>query len=554
MRAGATTPLLGVALVGVCALSLAVGAQAAYTDVGERIGPRWSEPATLATVDAADADAGGDVTALAAAAGRVAWVETDGREWRVRLATVEPGSGGRLAAGGVRTLASRSGRIEGVDVAVSADGRLAAVWERADADAIVLHDGGRARVLTADRPTTRRGPPRVAFADGRPVVAFREFRGDAGFTARVHVVGGPAGDVGASVAGRGAPAVAPRPDGGGVALAWIDGDGLTVEHAAVDVGAELRVAERRDLGRARPTGGFGGGGRGAAPAVDAAAGPRVVWTDLGTVHAWRGGGEPAAVASGRRAAVAAVGDRGGDAALTTWLFAARPTGTDVGYRLDGDDGGGGETGAVSRLPSNAVRAEPFRAGAAGPGVAWTERSGDLRLLASAYDPDGESSVPGRLGAAPGRFLFVGVAAALVGAVLLPLSPWVVGPLLAGFLATTGTALGVATGVAARLASRAGRDVDARRLRERLRDLPLAVPVALFVVADLAVLVAVVGGGDGTPAAGLAIRGPVALSAAAAVATAAVARAAAVASPWRVAVLFAYLQSVALVATALPGVL
>jgi hypothetical protein len=131
---------------------------------------------------------------------------------------------------------------------------------------------------------------------------------------------------------------------------------------------------------------------------------------------------------------------------------------------------------------------------------------------------------------------------------------VVGPLLAGFLATTGTALGVATGVAARLASRAGRDVDARRLRERLRDLPLAVPVAPFVVADLAVLVAVVGGGDGTPAAGLAIRGPVALSAAAAVATAAVARAAAVASPWRVAVLFAYLQSVALVATALPGVL
>jgi hypothetical protein len=47
---------------------------------------------------------------------------------------------------------------------------------------------------------------------------------------------------------------------------------------------------------------------------------------------------------------------------------------------------------------------------------------------------------------------------------------------------------------------------------------------------------------------------VTLSAAAAAATAVVARVAGVASPWRVAVLFAYLQSVALVATALPGVL
>jgi hypothetical protein len=79
-----------------------------------------------------------------------------------------------------------------------------------------------------------------------------------------------------------------------------------------------------------------------------------------------------------------------------------------------------------------------------------------------------------------------------------------------------------------------------------------VPVALFVLADVAVLLAVVG--DGAVAAGLAVRGPVTLSAGAAAATAVVARAARVASAWRVAVVFAYLQSVALVATALPSVL
>jgi len=553
---------------------LALSAQLAFTDVGRQLGAHWSEPAELGAVDGDDAA----VTSLAARDGAVAWIERTGDAWTVRTAQVATGgTGGTDGSGGTesgstgddggtgdadpdasglavrdaRTVATSTTELRGVGVARSGD-RTVAVWERVDGDEIVLHDGDAARVVRGGESLDS---PTVAVVGDRTVLAHREFAGDE-FALRVAVVDGGATVAGAAAGGARSMALAPVGGAGGTdedgspsataaGLAWVEPDDFDVQYARVDPDGPT-VGANRSFGVARAGGGFGSAAGPGPVSLTGGRAPRVVWSDLGRIYARPadGSGPREAVASGAGPRAVATADGW----LVTWLTTSRATGSDVRYARYGP--AGVESAYVSRLPSNAVDAVPVRTADGSVAVVWTERRGGVRVLASAYDPSGTSSVVERATTAPGRLGFVALAAVAAGAVLVPISPWVVFPLLVGFLATTELVLGAASAVAARLLGLVGRDVDARGVRERLRALPVAVPVGLFVLSNVTVLLWLGGGGI----AGVNFGGMVPISIAAVAGTGLIGLVGGIDSPWRLVVLFSYVQSVGLWATALPGVL
>ncbi|WP_313694494.1 hypothetical protein [Halorarum halobium] len=520
-------------------VALAVGAQLAFTDVGREIGGDWGEPTELATLD--DGTTFGSVAAggsVAPPGGAVAWVErtTDGDRLRVARLAAE---NGQLAVEDAATVATLAEAPE-VDVARTGE-RVAVTWIDREADAVRLWtDGAGTRTVSAP-DTARVASVDVATLPNRTVLAWRAYE-DGSYRVRLGLVG-PDGverrTLDAVATGRNSPAIAAGPAGERVALAWVNDDG----NATVAVGPPTGSFDPERLGDAR--GGSGGIGGGPPAAIDVGFGDRVVgvWSDLGVVHAGPVGTEPTRLGSGRTPRVAAGEDRW----LATQVVRDRSSANDLAYVIRG--GGATGSGSVSRLPSNALQGAPLFA--PDPAVAWVERGGTNRLLASAYTGTGPTGPVERLTAGATRFGFVALAAGLAATVTVPLLPWVAGPLVVGFLLTTRTALSAVARLASVLLGRFGGEASAGTVRTRLRDAPPWVGFGLFVLANLAVYLrlgkqGVLPGGTAPP--------PLGVSALALVGTAVLSRLLRADSAWRLSFLFGYCQSLVLWSVALPSFL
>jgi hypothetical protein len=530
-------------------LSLAVGAQLAFTDVGQEIGPHWSDPAALSTLSSGEStgyvglasDGGAD-------GGAVAWIERDGETHSVRVASVTVAGGEpTIDDGSVRTVATAQTELDGVDVARAGD-RVAVVWESVAENRVLLLVDGETRVVSTNESSSVNYPS-VAFVDGTPTVAFQEYYNGSWVAHVATVPADGAPDrvrLGTAVTpGAVSPSIAATD--GGAAVGWINtenGSGHVTSFRIDDGG--LAPADERSLGPARSVSTMSGTGQLASVTLDEGAdGPVVLWTDLGEVNVLQLGGgaaEAVAVGQGKNPDMAASDDQW----LATMVVSDRSSGSDIAYALG--DGSDPEIGPVSRLPSNAVESAPFYG--QGAAAAWTESGGTNELLVSAYRDDGASGPVSRLTAAPTRFLFIGLTAAVVGLVTVPLMPWVVGPLLAGFLLTTRTALDILFGAVARVANLAGRNTSVGGLRRQVREVPPIVPVALFAAVNVALFVHLAGGGRAVADA-IAFANPLGVSALGAVAALVVGRLYDVTSGWQMAAVFGYCQTVAAWATALP---
>ncbi|MEF8858015.1 MAG: hypothetical protein V5A38_03685 [Halolamina sp.] len=542
--------------------------QFAFTGVGLEIGPHWSEPAEIETaagptgelVDVA-ATANGDAPGSTTAAndGRIAWIVAEAGQYELRIANVSSRDG-TLAVGDPRTLASADAELESVAIA-QRNGTTAVVWKRSDADqvALAVDDGGAVReprtVSTND--SIRVNNPSVALVDGTPIVAYQEYAQSTGSWRGVLAT--VSATVSYSRFGDGigpesvSPAVSASPNG--AVVAWVDTDEALAKTAPVSPNRNADggyvAGEPTVVDDSRTLRSMSGTGQLAEVRVAASAeGAVLLWTDLGKVSAVRlntdgaPAAEPTALGSGQNPGLGAADGRW----LATTLVSHRSSGIDVRYSLA--RGNDLETGPLSRLPSTAVKADATFA--PDPVVAWTESSNEKRLLVSAYQPEGQSGPLQRLGANPTRFFFLGLSALAIGGVTLPMMPWVAGPLLAGFFATTRLALGPITRVGRRLAALGGREVTTAELRKGIQSLPGWQPALLFAVVDTALLVGVLGGGESI--AGIQFAYPVGVSALALPATGALAALFDMDSPWKLAGLFGYLQTVGLWLTALPSFL
>lgn len=540
-------------------LALAIGAQAAYTDVGREIGGDWSEPTELSTLDGSTAEYPDVAVAGDGDRAVVAWVEADAGEYRVRLARLA-GGGDRVRVQATRTLFTSEEELREVDAAIRGDSVAVAV-EDAGTERIVLLrgrlDGEFFSTTVSTGEAARVESVDVAALDGEAVVGWRAFDGD-GFTGQLAVVTGGETDTNASVdrhalpgatTGRNSPALSAAGDGR-VAVAWAD---------EADTGVYLDVTTPgQGIDGAR----VGDARRGASSfssanlpplvdvtASDGAAASVLAWTDLSVVHVAAGDADVRRFGSGNRLRVA--GDA--DDWTAIWTVADRTSGRDVVFARGGADVAGDgsvATGHVSRLPSNALAAAPGYLGGE-PTVAWVERGGDLRLLVSGYTGDGPVGTVGRLTATPFRFGFVAVVAVALAVVTVPLLPWVAGPLLAGFLLTTRTVLSAVGAVVARLAGVTGRSMRSGDVRSWIQSAPGWVALAAFVPLNLAVF-AYFGRGGVVP--GVPAVEPFGLSALALAATLALAWLRDIRSSWRLVFAYGYCQSVALWAAAAPAFL
>lgn len=540
--------------------------QLAFTGIGLEIGPHWSEPAELETatgptgelVDVA-ATADGDVTGSTAAAGngRLAWLVAEAGQYAVRTATVSS-QDGSLDVGEPRTLASADAELESVAIA-QRNGTTAVAWKRSDANqvALVVVDGAGASEprIVSTNDSIRVNNPSVALVDGTPVVAYQAYAQSTGSWHGVLATVSANGSDNRFGEGIGPESVSPAVSAGpnGAVVAWVDTDEALAKTAPISANRSdddgYVAGEPTVVGDSRTLRSMSGTGQLAEVQVAASAeGPVLLWTDLGTVRTVRldaegaAVGEPVTLGSGQNPGLGAAEERW----LATTLVTHRSSGIDVRYSLvRGEEL---ETGPLSRLPSTAVKADV--AFAPDPVVAWTESSTEKRLLVSAYRAEAHSGPLQRLVANPTRFFFLGLSALAIGAVTLPMIPWVAGPLLAGFFLTTRVALRPITRVGRRLARLGGRETTTAALRKGIQSLPGWQPALLFVVVDTALLVAVLGGG-GESIAGIQFAYPVGVSAVAVPATGALAALFDVDSPWTLAGLFGYLQTVGLWSTALP---
>lgn len=525
-------------------LTLVVGAQLAYTPVGQPVGERWTNPVTATALSATE-DQG--VLEVAAAGdgerGAVAWLVRADDRYRVEVASVTV-ERGRVELGPSRTVASSTRGLEGLDVAVAGDD-VALVWERSLANDIVLHRDGETHVVSAD--PLRVAEPSVALVDGGAVVAWQEWNASVvGMQVAVVASGSvtyrfvPIG-----TGGTGSPAVDTTDDG--IALTWFDASSRTTRTAFGRPGPDGPTFHANwTLGRARPSGGFGGGS--GSVAVDASADGdvvRAVWFDLATLMTGQARldgtvSEPVALGRGDRPAVAADGGRW----LATWVVTGRAADTDLAFAS------GEAAGTLSRFPSSANHPSPFFA--PDGGVAWSEQGAQSRVLVSGFRAAGGPKVLARLQAEPGRLAFVALAAAVVGLVTLPIMPWVFGSMLVAFYLTNRFFRERLVGALAWLAGLVVRTGGRPAVRARLDAVPPTVWAGVFAVGETAVLVALLPTVGGTVP--LSFAGPVTLSVGAGLGTALLELVVPRRSPWAIAATFAYLQTAALWATALPDVL
>ncbi|MFB6236425.1 MAG: hypothetical protein ABEH81_08485 [Halopenitus sp.] len=585
-------------LIALVVLSLGVGAQLAYTEVGRELGGDWSEPTELSTLAENDVT---DIPAVAAADGPntgtdasvVAWIETDADGYRVELAWLERDDG-TVAVARTRTILRTDAQLRAIDVAVRGD-RIAVGVENAAADEILLWQGDARPNAGVDANTTENGADSgafrrvsaaetaraeyvdVALLPNRTAVAWRAYE-DGGFVGRIGLVDGAGAGTDSSnesgnatverrvipgaTTGRNAPAIAVTATDQ-VAVAWGNASDTGIHVAVVSPKDSGPIVGQR-VGDAR-SGASSLGSSNRPPVIDIAAGatgatdgtaegssspagtaPVLAWTDLAVVHV--GTNASAATSFGSGSQLRIVGDGGSWTATWTesdptsgrdFVFARSPAGTDDV-----------ETGHVSRLSSNALIGAPFEL-ADRPAVVWVESGGSYRLLAAGYTGAGETGPVTRLADAPTRFAFVAAVSAVLAVVTVPLFPWVAGPLLLGFLLTTRAALSLLGRAVSGLARIVGRDVDAGWVRSVVQSAPSWVGFAAFAVVNVA-LFRHLGGGASVP--GIPGAAPYGISALGLVAALAVVRLRGTSNPWKLAFIFGYCQSVALWATAAPAFL
>lgn len=529
-------------------LTLVVGAQLAYTTVGQPVGDRWSAPTEVTAVPSDDARTIEVVAAGDADGGALAWITRTGDRYHISLArvTVEDG---RVTIGSSRRVASGDRELQGLDVAVAGTD-VAVAWERSKANDVVLYRAASDRTRVVSDDPLRVAEPAVAIVDGGTVLAWQQWAGTgyaielAGVTDR----GVTYRSLEIPTTGTGSPSVDAAGDG--FALTWYDGTSRTVQTAFGGFDGEaFDLAAPQSLGRAQPSGGFGGGSGpvavGAGAEGDVA---RAVWLDLATVttaQVTRDGvaSEPATFGSGDRPRVAVNDGRW----LAAWVVTGRAADNDLAYAAGGETV---TTGTLSRFESSANFPSPFYApdGA----VAWIERGARSRVLVSGFRGGPEQRYLTRVQTDPGRFAFIGLAAAALGVVTLPIMPWVFVAMLGAFYLTNRFVRTRLVRSLARLSALAGRAVDEQTVRARFEAVPPVVWAAGFVVVEVALLVAFLPSVGATVT--LSFAGPVVLSVAAGIGTGFVLWVAPQRSPWRIVALFAYFQTAALWATALPDVL
>lgn len=535
-------------------LAFVLAAQLAFTGIGLEIGPHWSEPETL------DATTGptGELVDVAATSnadgeGRVAWIVAEAGEYRVRVANASA-SDGNLSVGDPRTLTRTDQRLANVDVAQGND-TTAVVWRRYETDeAILALTGERSRdpTLVSSNESLRVNDPSVAVVDGTPVVAYRGYNGSTSSWTGVLAVGVASPTYQQFGEGIAPQTVSPTVSAGpnGATVAWVDTDATAAEAAPlVRTDEGLTVGEPSTIGRSRTLRSMSGTGQLAEVQLSSGgSGSVLLWTDLGSVRAvpltdGAPAAEPTALGGGQNPSIGAGDGRW----LATTMVRDRASGIDVAYTIATGDGV--ERGTLSSLASNAVRADA--AFAPDPFVAWVESGGDKRLLVSAYEREASAGPVTRLTANPFRFAFLGLSALALGAVTLPMMPWVAGPLLAGFFLTTRVALAPASRAASRLAAVAGYERSPMELRKGLQSLPGWLPALVFAAVSTLALVAVLGG-SGENIAGVQFAHPLGVSLLALPAAALVGALFEEDSPWKLAAVFGFVQTVGLWTTALPA--
>lgn len=545
------------AVVVLVAFVLAV--QLAFTGIGLEIGPHWSEPETLDTAAGpsaklVDVEASADVGSASASDGRIAWITVEAGQYHVRVANVSS-ENGTLDVGDPRTVVTDDERLASADVA-HRNGSTAVVWKRHDDDQVVLAvDDGTGTTdprVVSTNDSIRVNNPTVALADGTPVVAYQEYAQST--SSWRGVVATVEANVSYSRFGEGigpesvSPAVTAGPDG--AVVAWVDTDEALAKTAPLSRSeGSFAVGEPTVVDSSRTLRSMSGTGQLAEVQLAVGSdGPVLLWTDLGNVRAVELGAdatpasEPATLGGGKNPGLGAGEDRW----LATTMVSHRASGIDVRYHLARD--GGVESGSLSSLPSTAVRADAVFA--PDPVVAWSESGSENRLLVSAYEEEADAGPLSRMGANPFRFLFLGITALAIAAVTVPMMPWVVGPLLVGFFVTTRLALGPITTVGQRLAALGGREVTTAEIRKGIQSLPGWQPALVFVVVDTAILVALLGG-SGDTIAGVHFAHPIWVSAAAVPAAGALAALFDAESPWKIAGIYGYVQTVGLWLTAVP---
>jgi hypothetical protein len=170
--------------------------------------------------------------------------------------------------------------------------------------------------------------------------------------------------------------------------------------------------------------------------------------------------------------------------LAAWVVSSRGADTDLAYVVDGDRAAGG---TLSRFESSANHPSPFF----GPdaAAAWAERGAEGRVLVSGYRDSPERRYLTRLQTEPGRLVFIGLAAAALGVVTLPIMPWIFVSALVAFYVTNRFIRTRLIGALARLSALLGRSGDKTVARARLESVPPIAWAGAFAVGEVAVLVA-----------------------------------------------------------------
>lgn len=530
---------------GLVLLGLLLVSQLAFTGVGLAYSPAWSGPTEVTAV--ADDE---NLAAVAVDGGTVAWIAERNGTWQVQAATVET-ENESVRIDERWTAARSSDPLSDLDVAADGD-RTSLVWKRSTTAEVVHYRRSvdEARVVSTD--PVRLDEPSVGLVPGGAVAAW-QFYEDGRTTVRVVSLpadGEPTyGRINTSTGGEDAPVV--TTSGSDVTVVWLDTGRSDVRATAVDPTDGVAVGRTETLGAARPGGGFGGSTAIAVAADRNGSTVRAAWThgsgvDTAAVGLTDGadGAPVRTLGEGNHPAVAVDGDRW----VGAWLYRARTSGWDLAAEVHG--GGDAFAGTVSQLPSTADQARATFA--PGPSVVWIERGNGARVLAGAYLGPRTAGPLDRLEASTGRFLFIALGAAVLGAVTTPVMPWSFVTLLGAFLVSTRLVTAALARAVVTVTGPVGGPTDADGLRGRLLDGPTAAYGLGFAVVQIAVGVLVVE--TSRTVGSLGFSHPLEAGALALVAAVAVDRLLELDSAWRFAAVAAVTYNAALWTTAMPGFL
>lgn len=524
------------------------GSQLAFTDVGKAQGNSFTPAVTLESMPAgpdayvADLAAAGD-----GSRGAAAWIVVQDSQWSVHVAHLSIDDGVVTAEETVE-LVEGSQRIESVSIAVEGE-TTAVAYERARDNEVAVHLLPEDTQHVVGQDAVRTVETGVTLTDQGPVVGYQEYRnGTFRTTVTTLESGGQAQLVGGSTTGNGVPALATTD--GQVTVLWYDAVNRTAVLTPGTVeGTGLTMEEHHQLGEAQVAGSFGGQGVMAMANDGSSSTVRNVWTDVGRVKTaeWSPG-EPAGDSE-----TLGVGERPGVATdetgwLAAWLVETRASGLDIEFVRE--QGGNATTGVVSQHQTDAIHPSPLFA--PDPGVVWTERGAESQVLASGFREEATTDPMTRLRVNPERFLFIGLAGAVLGVVLTPMMPWNFIAFFVAFYATSATLRNRVERTIARRGNGDTESADLGRIRARIDAVPMWVWVAGFVVLDSVLLYFILPAGVSATA--IEFSNPVGVSVVAAAGTAVMMVVRNWKSTWGPMIVFAYLQTVGLWLTGLPTIL